>query len=349
MVWYATRERVMRAADVKATAYLASEIDTAIGSATRAVDALIRRGDETRPGLAPWTGSITFDWPTYAERDDFLISLDPHSIISITSAVSGGTTITSSAYGYPPKYGAPFDRLAVSRSGTASFDPGDAGGQRSLVVTGVWAGTPVTESAKSTWLLAGNPNASITTLTLNAPLGVGNLVRIDSERVIITERYWATSAQTGTLAADRAAQSLTVSDGTAFFVGEELLIEAERVLVRDITGNILIVQRAVSGTTLAAHTAALIYYSRSFEVERGALGTTAAAHAANALLYIWKPPPLAESLCVAYALDQRSQESSAYARTVGSGEGERNASGAGLKVLEERVLAAYGRVLSGAT
>jgi hypothetical protein len=348
MVWYTTRERVMRAADVQAAAYMAPEIDTAIGSATRAVDALIRRGDETRPGLAPWTGSITFDWPTYAERDNFLVGLGPNSIISITSVVSGGVTITSSAYGHPAQYGAPYDRLAVSRAGAASLEPGDAGGQRSLVVTGVWAGAPIAEDGTATWLLSGSPNATATTLTLNAPLGVGSLVRIDTERVIVTGRYWTNSGQAASLAADRTVQSLAVADGTAFFAGEELLLDAERVLVRDITGNTLIVQRAVGGSALAVHTTATVYYSRSFEVERGALGTTAAAHTSGARLYAWRPPALAEQLTVAYALDQRAQESAAYARTIGSGEGVRNASGAGIKSLEERVLAAYGRVLYGA-
>ena len=79
------------------------------------------------------------------------------------------------------------------------------------------------------------------------------------------------------------------------------------------------------------------------------LGTVAAAHTSGAAVALFDPPSLVEQLTVAYTLDQREQESSAYARTIGSASSRRNAdqqlAGSGIPDLEKRVLAAYGRQL----
>jgi hypothetical protein len=78
------------------------------------------------------------------------------------------------------------------------------------------------------------------------------------------------------------------------------------------------------------------------------LGSTAAAHdTATALFRLSHPAPVRQ-LAIAYAMDQLQQEGSAYARTVGSGESERAASGRAIRELEVRVRAAYGRRRVGA-
>ncbi len=341
---YATRGRVMRAADIKAAAYLASEIDAANESAAIAIDRLCHRGDGIRPGFAPWTGTITYDWPVLNNDGAYRFYLNQNSLISASAVVSGGTTITADTI-LRPEYGPPYSMLDVDQGTSSLLTHGSGAGQESLAVTGVWAGCPIEERSHGTWLLSGSPDADDTSLVLNAPVDVGSIIRIDSERMIVTDRAWASSAQTGSLASSFSAQTLAVSDGTAFLAGEELLIEAERVLIRDIAGNNLIVQRAVAGTALAAHAAATIYWSRTFTVQRGDLGTTAAAHTTGAPIYIYRPPALIEQLQVAYALDQRAQESSAYARTIGTGDAERQATGGGIKALEERVYFAFGRKL----
>lgn len=339
--WYATRERVMRAADIKASAYLSSEIDSAIESASQAVDILCRRGDETRPGFAPWEGTITFDWPVQNNNDAFRFWLNQHTLLTADRAVSGGLDISSSLLPWP-EYGPPYTAIDVNQDSGDLLTFVTGRGERSLAITGTWGYTDA-EKTLASWTLAGSINASATAATLAAPIGVGSIVRIGTERLIVTERTWATSSQTGSLTASVAAQTLAVSDGTAFLAGEELLIDAERVLVRDVVGNNLVVQRAVSGSPLAAHTTATIYQARSCTVERGALGTTAASHSAGDQIHVFTPPSLVERLTVAYALDQREQESSAYARTVGSGDNERAASGRSIRDLEAQVLAAYGR------
>ncbi len=340
--WYTTRERVMRAGDIKAVAYATAEIDATIEAASRDVDRLIRRGDETRPGLAPWTGSITFDWPAPNNDGNFRFWLDQHKLYSLTSAVSGGVTITSDVLLWPPQSGPPYHALDIDRSSDSVLQIGDGVGQRSLVVTGVWAQS-VTERGLSTWTLGTSPNASTTSVTVNAPIGVGSIIKVGTERMIVTERAFAPSGQTGTLASSVAAQSLSVSDGTAFFYGETLLIDSERVTVSDIIGNTLTVRRAVDGTALAAHAASSIAYARACTVERGALGTTAASHSSGDRVYAWVPPSLAEQLTIAYALDTREQERSAYARTIGTEDNMRAAGRGGIKSLEDRVQELYGR------
>jgi hypothetical protein len=342
--WYSTRERVMRAADVKAAAYLSPEIDAAIESASRAVDRLCHRGDQVRPGFAPWTGAITYDWPVLNNADSYRFLLNQNSLASLTSAVSGGVTITSACL-LRPETGPPFSSVKVDRDSDDLLTFTTGSGERSLVLTGVWAGDYVAERTNSAWTAGAIASTSADSVTLNAPLGVGNIVRIDLERLTVLGKTWTDSTQDGSLAASSSAQTLAVSDGTDFFPGEELLIDAERVLIQDIAGNNLIVKRAVGGSTLAAHASSSIFWARTFIVERGSLGTTAATHAADAPIYIWQSPALVEQLTVAYALDQRAQESSAYARTIGTGDAERQAGGAGIKALEDRVRFAHGRHL----
>ena len=326
--WYTTLERVMRASDVKAVAYQTPELSAAIESASRAIDRLCHRGDQTRPGFAPWTGAITYDWPVDNNEDAYRFELNQNALSSLTAAVSGGVDIFSACL-LRPETGPPYSCVIVDRDSDHLLTFTSGAGERSLVLTGTWAGAAVVERSPSAWLLGSSPNSTTDQITFNAPIGVGSIVRIGDERTIVTGKTWADSTQDGSLSASRDAQALAVSDGTAFFTGEELLIESERVLVRDIAGNNLIVQRAVAGSTLSAHTGASIFFARSFTVERGALGTTAAGHTSGAQLYVWQSPPLVEQLAVAYAQDQRAQESSAYGRTVGTGDAERQMSGGG--------------------
>lgn len=340
--WYTTRERVMRAADIKGVAFASDEIDGIIEASSRNVDRLIRRGDDTRPGLAPWTGTITFDWPAPNNEGNFRFWLGRHKLYSKTAVVSGGVTITSDVLLWPPDSGPPYHAIDIDRSSDSVLQIGDGIGQRSLAVTGVWAETD-TERTLSTWTLGSSPNASTTSVTINAPVGVGSIARVGTERLIVTERSWTTSGQTGTLASSVGAQSLAVATGSAFFPGETLLLDSERVTVQDIAGNTLTVKRQVDGTTLAAHSGATIYYARACTVERGALGTTAASHSSGDQVYVWQPPALAERLTIAYCLDTREQERSAYARTIGTGDNTRAAGRGGVKALEAQVEELYGR------
>lgn len=342
--WYATRERVMRASDIKASAYLSSEIDSAIEQASQAVDDLCQRGDGIRPGFAPWQGSVTYNWPIRNNDDAYRFYLNRQSLFSLDSVVSGGIDITADSFGWPTD-GPPYRAVDVNVASSNLFTFIDGIGQRSLVITGTWCGVPVLENNQPTWQLGSSPSSTDTQITLNMPFGVGSILRVGSERMLVTDRTWLDSGQSASLTLSAAAQTLAVSNGAGFLIGEELLIDSERVLIRDIAGNNLTVERAYSGSVLAAHVSSEIFYGRSATISRGALGSTAAGHSSGALVYRYSTPKVIEQLTVAYAQDQRAQENANYARTVGSGSGQHDAGGVSIPDLEERVLASYGRRL----
>jgi hypothetical protein len=169
--------------------------------------------------------------------------------------------------------------------------------------------------------------------------------------MLVTNRAMADTGQNvggSGLTAQQNSVSLTVTDGSLFAVDETLLVESERMLVVDIAGNILTVQRAWDGTILAAHAAGVdIYAPRALTVTRGALGTTAATHADETPVVRWDPPGLVRDLVIAEALNRVTNEQAGYVRT-------RRTSGGGastdqaltardLPALRQQVYNAHGR------
>lgn len=342
---YCTRERVARASDVKAPAWLDAEIDAAIESASRSVDRLLRRGDDTRPAFAPWTGTIEFDWPSVTENLSWRFWLGAHSLLDISAVISGGDNITASAIGYPAQYGPPYEALDIDQSTSDTLTFTDGIGQRSLAITGTWSAAPTDD--RGGWTLSGALDPADTSATIlgGLSLGVGSLLRIGDERMVVTDRGWVATADTATLTASMADQSIAVASGAAYARGDDLIAGGERMRVRDIAGNTLFVQRGMEGAPLAAHTSATIYALRSCTLARAALGTTAASHADGDAVLIARYPALIEQLTVAYALDQRARETAGYGGTSAPNEAKRMAQ---LADLEDRVQNAYGRVLYGA-
>src|SRR5262245_17608135 len=144
----------MRAADVKATAYLASEIDEAMQAGAEAIDRLCHRGDAVRPGFAPWTGTITYDWPDLNNEWGFRFYLNQNSLYTLTSLVSGGVTVTADAL-LGPVTGPPYSRIDIDRGSGSILSTGSGLGQASLAITGVWSGCRVAERTSNTWTLSG--------------------------------------------------------------------------------------------------------------------------------------------------------------------------------------------------
>lgn len=341
--WYCTRESVMASPDIKASAYAGTRLDAAISFGATLIDKLCHLGARDRdiPGFAPWVGTLSFDWPNDQDARAGEFYLNQHTLISLSSMTSGGSSIaTANVFLEPTASGPPYRSLRLDRSTSSFFDVGSGVGQRSLAITGVWGHS---NRERSSGTVSGALNGSVSLMSSAADVGVGSIVRVDSERMIVTGRNWAASGQTGTLAASSAAQTIAVSDGTAYRAGEEILLDAERMLIRDIAANNLFVTRAWAGSTLAAHASVPIYYAHTLVVERGALGTTASVHSDGATVYVWQPPSLIATLNRAYALDTFFQEGSGYARTIGAQESEREFTARGIRRLEEQVYGAYGR------
>jgi len=341
--WYATREEIKAELDVKETARSNARIDRALADATESVHGLLHRV------FYPETDTRYFDWPNSQSGTSWRLWLDASEVVSVSALVSGGVTIAASDYFLEPNvYGPPYNRIEIDLASSAAFGGGDTH-QRDVGVTGVWAGCPLVESQTGTIVEA--LDASETGIDVDAAtsaaVGVGSLLRIDSERVIVTGRQNLDTGQTlggSGLTVQNSAVTVAVQSGGAFAAGETILVDSERMLVEDIAGNNLTVRRAWDGSTIATHSVgATIYAPRTLTVARGALGTTAATHLTAATVYRWDPPGPVRQLCVAEALVDLLQGRSGYARTAGSGENEREVTGRGLKELRERVYVSHGR------
>ncbi|MFD8234000.1 hypothetical protein ACFV20_19230 [Streptomyces sp. NPDC059696] len=342
--WYATREDVMRALDVKLTARSTRQIDRALQSASRDIDSLCHRR------FYPETATRSFDWPGSQYRPSWRLWLDDQELISLTSITSGGTAISPDDVVLYPLSGAPYSRVETNLGTSAAWGGGDTH-QADVTITGLW-GYRLDETTVGA-LAADVASTTATTITVNGPasaeLGVGSILRIDDERMIVTGRSMVDTGQGfgDSMTAAKNDVSIGAADGTAYAVDEVILRDSERMLIVDIAGNTLTVERAWDGSVLAAHTDSAIYAPRALTVVRGALGTTATTHDSAASVRRWNPPGLVRDLTIAEALNRVTNEQAGYART-------RRTSGGGastdqaltardLPALREQVYNAHGR------
>lgn len=343
-IWYATREDVMRAVDSKETARNAAQIDRGLEAASRSIDALCHRT------FYPQVATKSFDWPNSQHAAPWRLWLDGNELISVSAVTSGGTAISpADVLLEPSAYGPPYNRLELNLSSSAAFGGGDTH-QRDISIAGLWAGCAVAESTVGT--AAEALDTSETGIDVNAAtsaaVGVGSLLRVDSERMQVTGRSQLDTGQNlgGNLDAKASTVSVPVSDGTQFAAGEVILIDAERMLIVDIAGNTLIVKRAWDGSVLAAHTTgADIYAPRTLTVTRAACGTTAATHSTAAPVYRWDPPGPVQTLAIAEVLNLLGLEQAGYAVALRAGEAgtERTRDVRGLQALRNQVYDAFGR------
>ena len=350
-VWYATREEIKAELDVKETSRSNARIDRALEDASRRVEGLCHRR------FYPVQGTRYFDWPARPSGGyaPWLLRLDASELISVSTLASGGNTIAATDYNLEPNRGGPpFTRVEIKLSTDASFGGGDTY-QRDVQISGLWGyrNTESTVGALAEILDATETGVDVDAAT-SAAVGVGSVLRVDSELMLVTGLTQLSTGQTlggAGLTNQNNAVTVTVANGAAFAAGEVILIDAERMLVEDVVGNNLIVRRAWDGSTIAAHTVGVtIYAPRTLTVTRGALGTTADTHGNGSTVYAWQPPGPIRQLTIAEALTDLLQGRSGYARTAGSGENERETSGRGLKDLRDSVcsseLARKGRMRS---
>lgn len=325
-VWYCTRESVQDAFDVKEAAHRSAQIDEAIASASDDIDGWLNRH---KHGLAPRVATRYFPWPKRDGGGATRLWLDENELISVSSFTAAGTAIAASDYFLEPvNSGPPYTHIELDLDSSASFTNSGTS-QRALAVAGVFG---ISDDRNPAGTLAEALDASETAVDVSdaSLVGVGHVLVVDSERMLVTGRSALDTGQNlatnmDALNSDR---NVDVADGTQFHVGETILIGNERMKIVDIAGNNLTVIRAYDGSVLAAHTAPLdVYAYRTLTVERGALGTTAATHSSGATAETWAVPDLARDLCKAEAITRLEQEFSAYGARVYSDEAERDSSG----------------------
>lgn len=335
---YATREAVKLAAEQYGT-LIESRIDQALEEATDDINRALRRK------FYPIVATRYFSWPPADYSNSYTIRFaEDEEFIEVTSVVSDGVAIDDADYFLEPvNQGPPYTWLELNRGTNAAFSSG-ATNQRQVAIAGTLGYKNETSPAGT---LAAAPDATTTTLDVSdaSLVGVGDLLNLETERAIVTGRSWLTSGQAlqTPVTANLADVTLAVTNGAGFHVGELLLLDAERMQITDIAGNNLVVKRQRDSTVLAAHTGSTIYTQRRLTVERGALGTTAAAHANALAVTRQRYPRLIQQLCRAVAIDNLMQDSSAWSRTIGSGDNERQATGRALQKLWADAMSAYGR------
>lgn len=342
--WYCTLEEVKRTLDFEETARSDVSLRRAISGASRGIEG------STLRKFYPWEGTRYFDWPNQAYAPSWRLYLGEHEVTSVVSLTSGGTTIAAANYILGPEnaagLGEPYTRLDINVGTSSAFSSGTSTWQKSIALNGVFNYCADTAAAGA---LSGSITDSATTITVTngAAIGVGDSIKVESERMIVSNRSFVDTTQNlggSGVTASKADQTLTVTDGTLFTEDEVILIGAERMRIETIAANTLIVKRAHDGTTLAAHSSSAdIYASRTLTVTRGAQGTTAASHADAVVVYRHLVPDLVRELTVAESVSTFLQGASGYARSISSGEQVREVTGRGLADLRIRVEDRYAR------
>lgn len=339
---YANVEALQDALDYAETARNTRKIVRALDAGSRAVDSLCGR---QAGGFWPVVRTRSFDWPSASYPDPVRLWLDEPELVSMTSITSGGTSLPVGSFVLYPDGGPPFDHVEVDRSTTVSLGLGETP-QNDVTITGVWGYDLNVEAAGALAAAVSTTSGTTIDVTNGAAVGIGDLLTVDSERMIVTARTMVDSAQntTGALTDSTAADAVGVGSGAAFTVGEVLLIDTERMRVEDIAGNTLRVTRAFDGTVLATHsTNADVYVTRRLTVERGVFGTTAATHALSAPISRHVYPALVVELALAEAILILQGSASGYASKSGTGDHTQDVTGGGIESLRARCLSAHGR------
>ncbi len=329
MVAYCSREDVMRASDIKLTAYSSARIDRAVVSASAWIDR------ECHWSFLPVTDTRTLP------VDEIIpdkVWLDENPLQSVSAITDGGTAVTDYTL-YPIEGG---DNAGNKKPYTwIEFDTSPS--EDEVVVTGVF-GYQAETTAVTT--LDGEINAAVTSMAVASGLdiGVGFHYLLGTEYVKVTERSFKDTT-TNLSAALTAASTDTVITIAGVDVGEVLMVDAERMLVLTKTATTVVVGREYDGSTLAAHSnAADIYASRTLTIVRGQLGSTAAIHLDGVSVSLLEVPSPIRDLAIGLTIDTLQQESSGYSKLSGSGDNEREARTPALMQKRNDVVRSYGRV-----
>lgn len=343
---YCTREDVQRAPDFKDSVLTNAIIDRAIQSTARDIEGHLHRI------FYPLDATFKWDWPNYQYALPWRVWFDQWDLVSATQVQSPeGTVIPIANVIFRPvnkRPGWPFTYMEIDRSTTSVFTAGPTP-QLSVWVTGTWGFGNDMDAAGTLAAAVTTTTAGTVTVSDGSLMGVGDLLIVDSERMLVTERAPAATGQlnvAGCTAAQASDNAITVADGTQVHAGEELLIDSERLLIEGVNGNVVTVKRGWNGTVLAAHAAnTALYAYRVLSVLRGQLGTSAAVHANAAPVSRHRVPSTVNELAIAEAVVRTAAMSGGYQAETGEGGSVHPAAGLGLADKWDEAVTTYGRKL----
>jgi hypothetical protein len=306
--------------DLKAAAYKQNQLDRNIVAASGSVDSLCKRQ------FFPEDTTRTFDWPNWQYAYPWRLWLDanelaldqidnPNTVLS-----SGGVAIPNTAFFCRNKnYAPPYTRIELDRSQNYSFGNGDTP-QLDIWLYGTFGATHNPQPASQCVLASAIGNTTTQTVLVSEgdTPGVGDLILIDSERMLVQDKQPVNTGITfsaGVTTPQVTDVLITVPSVTAFTPYEVIRIDAERMLILDYftATSQLLVKRAWDGTLPVAHnTGTDIFAFRQLIVVRGAVGTTSSTHDNGAVVNVFVWPSLVKELAVAEAEVGMIQEPGGY-------------------------------------
>lgn len=311
---YATREALKAAAGWAGVAYDA-DVDRLLETHAENVDRDYGRH------FYPRIETRRYDWPSNRQAAPRILWFD-EDFLSVTSMVASGVTISASDYLLRRPWddpGEPYDRLELDEDSTATFG---SAGQDALVVTGVTGFCDAEAPAGAVGTGGITDSATTLPVTDASKVGVGDLLKIGSERILVADRAFVATGATLSADVDDSASTTTiaVTSGTSVNAGEIVLVGSERWYVETAASGQLTVRRAQDDSGLDTHSSgAAILAARTLTVVRGMYGTTAAAHSAAAAITRHVPPQPIVAMVIAAAIAERTQESAGYGASIGPG------------------------------
>ena len=266
---YCCREDVKSALDIKDTFRNNAQVDRAIMSAATDIYGMLHRR------FYPVDGTKYWDWPNWQGAAPWRLWFDQHDLVT-------GHVGDCRGCGYPSRQrqlraGQQRGRRAIR---VPRAEPLDHGGVQRRADTAAGRGDHrdvglLRHHGTRRLLAAAISDTTGTTVTCtdSSAVGVGQILLIGTERMLVIERAMAdTGVSFAGLTAASNDNQVAVPDVTAFTVGEVIRFDAERCLVADTVPGGLVVKRAWDGTVLAAHTGGTIYAARQLTVIRGGAG-----------------------------------------------------------------------------
>ena len=328
-ILYATRSDIETNPSATYPPGLRAEIMESLRKASEQADKVARR--PFHPTLAD---TKYYDYPNRRILGAWTLWVDDVDLLEVTALTVAGTVIPTANYTLEPvNDGPPYGAIRIDDTTTSSWSNDDTT-YRAIQVDGTTGYTQETSAAGALNGALADTTGTTVVVTDPTKVEVGSLINIESEWLNVTERAYVDSGETvvGALTASVTDTTFTVSNDPGLVEGERISIDFEEMTVRRVSGTSVLVSRNNAGSVLAAHSAgAQLDRWTSFTVERGAAGSTAATHVDTTAVARWVPPGLAREFVIATAITDLQQHSSGYARTVGSGDSEREFRGVGLK------------------
>jgi len=355
--WYATREQVKRASEIKGTDSDA-HVDRHIDAASRHIDRILG----LREGVfIPKTQTRNFNWPQDGDVDDrhrngYTLYLDEH-LLSISGVTRDGDTATAvptaDIFLEPANEGPPYTRLELDRSSTdadATFATTiSTTNQRAVRVAGSWGYGNATEAAGTVASgLASDAAATSFVCSNSALIDVGDTLLIESEQVFVSGRAFAALGSIlvndAGITADMADNTITVDGSHGLVAGEVIKLDSEEIYIASIAGNVLSVIRAYNGTALAAHADdTAVQVARTLTIVRGQNGTTAATHANSTAVNKYAVPEDITEYVIARSVHSLHQDKGGWTGAIGTGEGTVEMRGRLLAQMEAALVVKYDR------